>query len=130
VSDDAENVAVYTSKNADGSEDNYYYQFSDILNGAYLNMDETTGIAKQSDAYKESLTYGIYTNIQKNAVPLYWQSNNNASESDTNSEYSYMLLNDENSFLQYYVLEVSWAGENITNDGETDIIYITTKRID
>lgn len=103
--------------------DTYYYKAGNLVGGSYLNLDEATGIANQDDSYMTQ-TYGGYTNVQENAVPVYWQSDSSAG----GTEYENMHLDDDNKYLQYYILRVRWDGvENISNDGETDIIYITTK---
>ena len=51
-------------------------------------------------------------------------------ESDSNDGYEDRRSNKE--FLNYYILEVSWAralanDPNLTNSKETDMIYITAK---
>jgi hypothetical protein len=124
-------LVAYTTQ--DGT-DSYYTQ-GDQLKGSYLNQDSSTSIAinDTTNSYWTS-TYGGYDNVQKNAMPVYWQSNNTLS-GDADSEYEYMKLtantsDSDNNYTQYYILEVNWeAAKNISNDGETDIIYITTKSI-
>lgn len=54
-------------------------------------------------------TYGTYTNVQKNAEPLYWLAKRTA--------------NAKNG-IDYYVLVVSWTDTNVTNK-DTEMIYIS-----
>ena len=54
-------------------------------------------------------TYGTYTNVQKNAEPLYWQAKCTA--------------NAKNG-IDYYVLVVNWSNTNVTNK-DTEMIYIS-----
>lgn len=66
------------------------------LAGSYRNGDGTL----------HSVTYGDYDKVQKNAQPLYWQSEVQTSSGE-----------------EFYVLVVTWdAG---VNNKETDMIYIT-----
>lgn len=69
-------------------------------------------LIKKSDApekpYHEE-TYGTYTNVQKNAEPLYW-----LAERTANAK----------TGIDYYVLVVSWTDTNVTNK-DTEMIYIS-----
>lgn len=105
-----ETVVKYHSKLK--NQDLYYEKISDEILGNYINMDSGSQIANDS---KHKDTYGNYTNVQKNAEPLYWQTNNAIIVDDTNSE----------GFVDYYVLEVSWDKTKVKNDKETDMVYIT-----
>lgn len=66
------------------------------LAGSYRNGDGTL----------HSVTYGDYDKVQKNAQPLYWQSEVQTSSGE-----------------EFYVLVVTW--EAGANNKETDMIYIT-----
>lgn len=67
---------------------------------------ELTGSYRNGDGTLHSATYGDYNKVQKNAEPLYWQSEVQTSSGE-----------------EFYVLVVTWkAGEN---NKETDMIYIT-----
>lgn len=66
------------------------------LAGSYRNGDGTL----------HSATYGDYNKVQKNAQPLYWQSEVQTSSGE-----------------EFYVLVVTW--EAGVNNKETDMIYIT-----
>lgn len=71
------------------------------LAGNYRNLSGSL-----ADKTLHSATYGDYNKVQKNAQPLYWQS-----EVQTSSG------------VEFYVLVVTWnAG---ANNKETDMIYIT-----
>lgn len=54
-------------------------------------------------------TYGTYTNVQKNAEPLYWLAKRTANAT---------------TGIDYYVLVVSWTDTNVTNK-DTEMIYIS-----
>ena len=72
--------------------------YSAALGGAYLNQNGT----------QHEATYGTYEKVQKNAEPLYWQSEVQTSDAGDD----------------IYVLVVSWSG-GLQNDKETDMIYLT-----
>lgn len=64
------------------------------------------GNYRNGDGTLHSVTYGDYDKVQKNAQPLYWQSEVQTSSGE-----------------EFYVLVVTWdAG---ANNKETDMIYIT-----
>ena len=90
----------------------YYYTKSDStpVGGAYLNKADNAQIADDS---RHSDTYGEYANVQKNAEPLYWQSEKCTARMT------------ENGFVDYYILEVSWDPAEVENNKETDMVYIT-----
>lgn len=79
------------------------YYNSTALDGAYLNQSGSIA----NDA-QHAATYGTYGNVQKNAEPLYWQSEVQTSGAGDD----------------FYVLVVSWSG-GLQNDKETDMIYLT-----
>ena len=83
------------------------YKKSDTeLNGTYLNLDASSGIANDN---LKSEAYNTYTNVQKNAYPLYW------------------LAKELLGFVDYYLLEISWD-ENILNNKETDLVYLIVEK--
>lgn len=86
----------------------YSYTDSNTLSGGYLNQDTNTQIANQD---RHSTTYGEYNSVQKNAEPLYWRS---TSTSITAKE------------QKYYVLKLKWDN-NLENNKETDMVYLTVK---
>ena len=79
-----------------------------VLPGKYLNQKNEIA----TDAY-HAKTYQNYSNVQRNAEPLYWQTSEIQSLPDNTSS-SY--------YINYYVLHVSW--DNLTNNKETDMIYL------
>lgn len=90
----------------------YYIKDSVAVAGRYLNQDNTdTTIADKS---LHDRGYGEYGFVQKNAEPLYWQ-NTDPIEHQAS----------ELSFVDYYILEVSWNSTQVSNDKETDMVYLT-----
>lgn len=90
----------------DGNDTSYYYKKGDALAGNYLNQNNGT----IADSSLHDKSYGAYNNVQKNAEPLYWQTDSEVQLSDAR--------------VDYYILEVSW-GDGVSNDKETDMVYIT-----
>ena len=122
---DAGNV-VYLGQNK-----TFYYKKGDSVTGEYLNKIPGDKILA-NDTYHEK-TYNkdnttSYNQVQKNAEPLYWKSNDTTLGSGTD-------------LVDYYILTVSWAKrpaeqtKDETNDKykyiddiedkETDIVYIS-----
>ena len=87
----------------------YYTKDGSALAGSYLNLN---GQIANNSLHDKS--YKGYGEVQKNAEPLYWQTANNIQPTNNNLS----------GFLDYYILEISW-GENVSNDKETDIVYLT-----
>lgn len=98
---------LYTAQ--DGQ--NYYYTKGETLSGGYINRDPVSLIA--DNTYHEK-SYGNYSQVQKNAEPLYWQSKPAITPSNIVGT----------GFVDYYILRVSWASD-VKNDKETDMVYIT-----
>ena len=92
----------------------HYYTKGNIVDGSYLNQDNTTGIANKT---KHTETYDSYGEnyVQKNAEPLYWQNNTSITPSNTEAT----------GFVDYYILEVSWEKDKVENNKETDMVYLT-----
>ena len=87
----------------------YYLKDSEKIAGAYLNRNGTI-----ADSSLHAKSYDEYGNVQKNAEPLYWQ----------NTE-PIRHPSDSSGFVDYFILEVSWEVGTVTNDKETDIVYLT-----
>lgn len=113
---------------------------SSELYGHYINLKTRTfiGNRKLADDSYEKKSYESEDVIQQYAEPLYWQTGTinanseykiNESDTDSISYNEYNLYNAEQSdkkFLNFYVLRISWPGDNtVRNDKETDIIYLT-----
>ena len=95
----------------DTTKTTHYYTKGTQIAGGYLNQDGGTLIANDT---KHEETYGEYDNLQKNAEPLYWQNTD-----------PIFPTSDGTGFVDYYVLEVSWEKGTVTNDKETDMVYLT-----
>ena len=77
------------------------------------NGEAILGIKDTTDDYYSD-TYGDYTNVDRNAVPLYWQTRNTINVGQTAS------------FVHYYILRL-YLGEKDENDRESDILCIAAK---
>lgn len=88
-----------------------YYTVGSAVEGGYVNREDP-GLANRD---YHVATYGEYTNVQKNAEPLYWKSDSQA------------FAQNAKPYISYYILEVSWGsggGTNVYNTKETDLIYL------
>lgn len=101
----------------------YYTTEDQLLNGTLVNQKGDANLGKdQTDStgdtknYYEK-TYDDYNNVDKYAIPLYWQINDIVPTDVENHE-----------FCNYFILRVKWDSENRTNNKETDILYISAKR--
>lgn len=88
----------------------YYSKSGSAASGKYLNLGSDEKKADDS-LHKES--YDSYKNVQENAEPLYWQSNEIQPENNSGQ-----------GFVDYYILEISW-NDDVRNDKETDMVYLT-----
>lgn len=81
--------------------------------GRYLNMsgDNRTATTKYLEECYES-----YTNYTNYELPLYWQCSSIPSVDDP--------LNHGNTFFKTFIIEVSWEVRTVTNNKETDIVYL------
>lgn len=100
---------VYTDE---AGAEHYYLKDSVPLAGSYLNRSAADNTIADGSLHEKS--YDEYTFVQKNAEPLYWQNTDPI-------EHQAAELN----FVDYYILEVSWNSADVSNDKETDIVYIT-----
>lgn len=112
ISNNTDGVVVYTDES---DVSHYYIKDGAALAGGYLNLN-TDGKTANDSLHDES--YGSYRNVQKNAEPLYWQTSSVIQPTN----------NSGSGFLDYYILEVSWE-ENVSNNKETDIVYLTAGRV-
>ena len=90
----------------------FFYDQNQPVNGKYLNSEngQVANKERHDITYKKSDgSSNVYSPVQVNAEPVYWQ-----------SEY----LNAAVGSVDYYVLKVSWIGEMQSNK-ETDMIYLT-----
>ncbi len=95
----------------------YYSIDGEALAGTFLNKTtddgKELGILDPENTYF-SQTYHNYTNVNKYAVPIYWQT--------TTSQ----VGDRRTDFVRYYILRVRMNGKN-ANDRETDVICIAAK---
>ena len=93
----------------------YYTANGEAIAGTYLNKTEEDGRAIATGG-NHADTYGSYSNVQKNAEPIYWQT----SSSETG--------NVRGDFVNYYLLRI-YKNNKATNDRETDVLCIAAKAI-
>ena len=103
-------AVVYVS-DSDGT---FYYDKSgdSPISGKYLNRDGTEILAN-STLHEKS--YDSYGNVQKNAEALYWQSD------------ALTVIDNKDPFCDYFIIRVKW-NENVQNNKETDMVYLTVQR--
>lgn len=80
--------------------------------GRYLNMSGDNRTA--NTRYLEEC-YGEYTNYTPYELPLYWQCRSIPTSSG---------LTHGTTFFKTFIIDVSWEGENISNNKETDMVYM------
>ena len=116
-STDPAGEVIYTTHPSSGNPQNikYYIEQNGKINGSYKNQDGSSiiGIMGSSNNYYKD-TYDTYTNVDKNAVPLYWQTN---ATIETGSGAT---------FNHYFILRL-YIGNKQVNDRETDIICIAAR---
>lgn len=105
--------------------------------GGYINAVEVDGrLIANSNYTEKSYTDSNYSDgngknhVQYYAEPLYWQSKASIQAKAMDGSIAYNeYTGEENKFLNYYVLEVSWDAGDFPegNDKETDLIYITAQ---
>ena len=116
-------VVYYTTHESTPRTLTYYTTSNQVLNGTLVNQKGDANLGKnQSDSSGDSKnyyekTYDDYSNVDKYAIPLYWQINDIVPTDVVNHD-----------FCNYFILRVKWDGENRTNNKETDILYISAKR--
>ncbi len=114
-----------------------YDEFIDNENsaayGGYINASAYGNRTIGSNLYTEK-SYDTGDVRQSFAEPLYWQTKApviakavDSSGSSFDEYYNFYNKNADNKFLNFYVLRVSWAANEVTNDKETDLIYITAQ---
>ncbi len=132
IENDAAGTVRYTAE--DGSTVKYvkadFVLGNNGTNTAGTVINETTSNGRKigTDGY-ENKSYNAGDERQDFAKPVYWQTG----IIDSAAEYSGTSYNDycgetgkDKEFLNYYVLHVEWD-DSVTNDKETDIIYITAQ---
>lgn len=126
----ADGEVEYTSE--DGSKV-YYTKAMEFTSdkGDYINLSTQANSGRQigNDSY-ELASYDSGENRQSYAEPLYWQTKVAIDPDDVDSEAANASYNESDRadlFLNYYVLRISWDPVKVTNDKETDLVYITAQ---
>ena len=117
ASSDPRGTVEYVTHPLDGSSAQtitYYIATNGKINGSYRNQkgNDLLGNDSTSNPFYSD-TYGSYTYVDKNAVPLYWQTNATIEAGG-------------DSFHHFYILRL-YIGNKQTNDRETDIICIAAR---
>lgn len=108
--DKDDDTVVYVSNEVNKT---FYYNIDgDKISGNYLNQNGSEILAN-STLHEKS--YDTYSNVQKNAEALYWQSTD-LSVTDT-----------EDPFCDYFIIRVKW-NDKVQNNKETDMVYLTVQR--
>ena len=108
--DKDDDTVVYVS---DEENKTFYYKIDgNKISGHYLNQ-QGSEILANSTLHEKS--YDTYSNVQKNAEALYWQSVG-LSVNDT-----------EKPFCDYFIIRVKW-NDKVQNNKETDMVYLTVQR--
>ena len=114
-----ENTMQIVNDEYSESGSKYYVKGSAVVPGEYKN--DKTDVPKEAESsgpyYEEN--YGSLTNVQKDDIPSYWQSESIPVTWDSNKK-----------FCHYYIIEVTWekrAGLTFESK-ETDMVYITASR--
>lgn len=108
--DKDDDTVVYVSNEVNKT---FYYNIDgDKISGNYLNQNGSEILAN-STLHEKS--YDTYSNVQKNAEALYWQSVD-------------LSVNDaEKPFCDYFIIRVKW-NDKVQNNKETDMVYLTVQR--
>lgn len=108
--DKDDDTVVYVSNEVNKT---FYYNIDgDKISGNYLNQNGSEILANNTLHEK---SYDTYSNVQKNAEALYWQSDG-------------LSVNDaENPFCDYFIIRVKW-NDKVQNNKETDMVYLTVQR--
>lgn len=110
---DAEGFVEYITLNENDETVYYYYCIDDSREPVTL---EPQNIKDDVVEYKK--TYDQYENIQEHAKPVYSRTGPIIPDS-----------NGGTSFVDYYILEISWDKNNVRNDKETDLVYLMALRM-
>ena len=103
-------AVVYVS---DEENKTFYYKIDgNKISGHYLNQ-QGSEILANSTLHEKS--YDSYGNVQKNSEALYWQSD------------TLTVIDNKDPFCDYFIIRVKW-NENVQNNKETDMVYLTVQR--
>lgn len=87
----------------------YYYRIGEKVQMEVLNPDNNDTFLANQDDY--SKTYNEYRKVQKHAKPLYTISGE-------------ITPGNTSTFIDYYILEITWEEEQVQNNKETDMVYL------
>lgn len=90
------------------------------LMGTWLNDDGTGHATNLYHPESYEIQNGSYGNVQANAEPLYWQYANIPSVAKNGWG--------AKPFFKTFILELSWDPTEVSNDKETDMIYVSVYR--
>ena len=103
-------LVVYVS---DEENKTFYYKIDgNKISGHYLNQ-QGSEILANSTLHEKS--YDTYSNVQKNAEALYWQSD------------TLTVIDNKDPFCDYFIIRVKW-NDKVQNNKETDMVYLTVQR--
>ena len=114
--------------------EDFSYNVSDqVIEAKPLSILSDNDIKKHQ---RHSLSYGDEKGnnpvevgkVQKNAEPLYWLASNSNGVSLMKPENIMTDDNGDKYFCDYYVIRVHWEEGKVSNNKETDIIYLSVGR--
>lgn len=128
--DDKQKGSIHLTYNG---EDFYYNESDQVIAAKPLSILSDDEIKKHQ---RHSLSYGDEKGnnpvkdekVQKNAEPLYWLASNSNGVSLMKPG---NIMTDENGdkyFCDYYVIRVHWEAGEVSNNKETDMIYLSVGR--
>lgn len=109
-------------KGTDGINIFYYKPDASPLTGGYINKNSSDIASQKGEANTlHDKIYDSGDNVQKNAEPLYWKSDERQ-ECDLENNYCFEGESADGTkiYYRYYVLQLSWK----ISDGETDMVYL------
>jgi hypothetical protein len=132
-----DDVATSTYTDEDGTHTEYFKKSSEtsVISGKTLKeLEEAAGDSAEAHQ-SHDLSYGDENGknacdekmVQSNAEPLYWL----AEEKGTNVLQPINKIKTDDgteASLDYFIIRVSWNPDEVTNDKETDIVYLTASR--
>lgn len=94
--------------------------YRDALNGQFV---DPLILGLNNDSY-HTKTYNTYSNVNKFAEPLYWQTK--STDGDLKIKNGILKGDSSTDFVRYFILRIYTNGKE-SNDRETDIICISAK---
>lgn len=128
---DTQNGVASTYVDGDGKTQTEYFQIADttpVITG--LTLQEIGDDAAKYQSHH--LSYGDENGenaistamVQSNAEPLYYL----AEEGGTNVLKPQNINETNEAFLDYFIIHITWDQNQVQNDKETDIVYLTASR--